>query len=99
MAVDGTWKLIVNTPMGPQESTLNLTTSGTTVTGTQMAPNGGSATIDEGSVNGDQIAWQASIQRPMPMTLKFSGKVEGDTITGTVKLGMFGSQSFTGTRA
>jgi hypothetical protein len=99
MAVDGTWKLIVNTPMGAQESTLNLTSSGGTLTGTQAAPNGGSASIEEGSVNGDQVSWKASIQRPMPMTLTFNGTVEGDTISGTVKLGMFGSAGFTGSRA
>ncbi len=99
MAVDGTWKLIVNTPMGAQESTLVLSSSGNTLTGNQMAPNGGSAPIEEGSVNGNDVSWQASIQRPMPMTLKFSGTVDGDTISGTVKLGMFGSAGFTGTRA
>jgi hypothetical protein len=34
----------------------------------------------------------------MPMTLQFSGTVDGDKITGQVKLGMFGSASFAGTR-
>ena len=33
MAVDGTWKLVVNTPMGSQESTLVITSSGGTLTG------------------------------------------------------------------
>jgi hypothetical protein len=35
----------------------------------------------------------------MPMTLEFSGTVDGDNMTGEVKLGMFGTQSFSGTRA
>jgi hypothetical protein len=99
MAVDGTWKLVVNTPMGPQESTLNLTSSGGTLTGTQVAPNGGSATIEEGTVDGNEVSWKASISKPMAMTLQFSGTVEGDTISGKVKLGMFGSSGFSGTRA
>ena len=34
MAVDGTWKLVVNTPMGAQESTLVVQSSGGTLTGT-----------------------------------------------------------------
>jgi hypothetical protein len=99
MAVDGTWKLIVNTPMGAQESTLTLSTAGGTLSGTQSAPNGGSKDIEDGSVSGNDVSWKASISKPMPMTLQFSGTVDGDTISGTVKLGMFGSAGFSGTRA
>lgn len=99
MAVDGTWKLTVNTPMGTQESTLVIAASGATLTGTQSAGHGEGKPIEDGSVSGNDIAWSASISKPMPMTLKFSGTVDGDTIEGSVKLGMFGSASFTGVRA
>jgi hypothetical protein len=99
MAVDGNWKITVNTPMGPQDSTLSFTSNGTTLTGTQTAPNGGSAEISDGTVSGNEIAWKASITRPMALTLQFSGTVDGDTISGSVKLGMLGSASFSGTRA
>lgn len=99
MAVDGTWKLTVNTPMGSQESTLVVTSSGSTLTGTQNAGSGEGRPIDEGTVNGNTISWKSSISRPMPMTLEFSGVITGDTINGEVKLGMFGTQTFTGTRA
>jgi hypothetical protein len=99
MAVDGTWKLVVNTPMGAQESTLVISSSGGTLTGTQSAGSGEGRPIDEGIVKGNDIAWKAAITKPMPMTLEFSGTVEGDKITGSVKLGMFGSASFSGSRA
>jgi hypothetical protein len=99
MAVDGTWKLVVSTPMGAQESTLVVSTSGSTLTGTQSAGSGDGRPIDEGTVDGNDITWKASITKPMPMTLEFSGTVDGDSLTGSVKLGMFGSASFTGTRA
>ena len=33
------------------------------------------------------------------MTLEFSATVDGDAITGTVKLGAFGEAEFSGTRA
>lgn len=98
MAVDGTWKLVVSTPMGPHESTLELSSSGNTLTGRQSAGTGEGREIEEGTVNGDEIAWKASITKPMPLTLEFSGTIEGDKLTGQVKLGMFGSGSFTGTR-
>ena len=98
MAVDGTWKITVNTPMGPQDSTLTFSTAGNTLTGSQAAPNGQSADIIDGEVNGNDVSWKAEITRPMPMTLKFSGTVEGDNMSGSVKLGMFGSAGFTGNR-
>jgi hypothetical protein len=100
MAVDGTWKLVVNTPMGAQESTLVIQSSGGTLTGTQSAGSGGSGRpIDEGTVDGNDITWKASITKPMPMTLEFSGTVDGDKISGSVKLGMFGNAPFSGERA
>jgi hypothetical protein len=99
MAVDGTWKLTVNTPMGTQDSTLVIASSGGTLTGTQSAGHGEGKPIEDGAVNGNDISWKASITKPMAMTLTFNGTVEGDNISGSVKLGMFGSASFTGVRA
>jgi hypothetical protein len=99
MAVDGNWKITVNTPMGPQDSTLSFSTAGGGLTGTQGAPNGQSAEIMDGEVNGNEVSWKAAITRPMAMTLHFTGTVDGDRITGSVKLGMFGSASFSGNRA
>ncbi len=99
MAVDGTWNLVVNTPMGTQESTLVISSSGSTLTGTQSAGSGEGRPIEEGTVDGNDISWKAAITKPMPMTLVFTGTVDGDQLTGQVKLGMFGSASFTGSRA
>jgi len=99
MAVDGTWKLVVNTPMGAQESTLVISSSGSTLSGTQSAGSGEGRPIEDGTVDGDDITWKASISKPMPMTLEFSGTIDGDKIDGSVKLGMFGSAPFSGTRA
>ena len=99
MAVDGTWKLTVNTPMGAQESTLVISSAGASLSGTQSAGSGEGKPIDSGAVNGNTVSWKSSISRPMPMTLAFSGVVNGDSLTGSVKLGMFGSQQFTRVRA
>jgi hypothetical protein len=40
-----------------------------------------------------------SITQPMPLTLEFSGAVDGNAMSGTVQLGMFGSSPFRATRA
>ena len=94
MPVDGTWNIIVNSPMGAQPSTLNLTTDGAILTGTQNKQR-----IANGKVEGDTITWCNSITNPVPMTLEFAGKVDGDTLNGEVKAGAFGSFSFTGSRS
>jgi len=39
-----------------------------------------------------------SITNPMPLTLTFSGTVDGNTMRGTADTGMFGSFPFEGTR-
>jgi hypothetical protein len=98
MAVDGNWNLTLNTPMGERTATLNVASSGSTLTGTQAAE-GDSAEIFDGTVNGNDVSWKVSITNPMPLTLEFTGKVSGDSIAGDMGIGFMGSFAFTGTRA
>lgn len=98
MAVDGKWNLTINTPMGAQTSTLELSTSGGALAGTQTGAQGSQA-IENATVDGDEVGWSIDIVVPMPMTLSFKGKVEGDAISGTVTLGAFGDSTFMGERA
>ena len=99
MAVDGTWKLTVNTPMGAQESTLVISTAGGKATATQSAGSSEPRPVDDVTVSGNNVSWKASITKPMALTLEFNGSVDGDRMNGQVKLGMFGSQPFSGVRA
>jgi hypothetical protein len=98
MAVDGNWNLTMSTPMGERKATLSLKSSGGTLTGTQGAE-GNSTEIFDGTVSGDDVAWNISIINPMPLTLNFTGKVSGDGMSGEVGIGPMGSFPFTGTRA
>ena len=95
---DGVWETTVNSPMGAQKATLTLASEGGALTGT-MAGAQGSMEIDNGKVEDGKASWTANMTSPMPMTLEFSATVEGDEISGNVKLGAFGNASFTGTRA
>ncbi len=98
MAADGTWNLTLDTPMGERRSTLTLSTAGGTLTGSQEAE-GNTTDITDGSVAGDSVSWKVAITNPMPLTLSFSGTVDGNSISGSADTGMFGSFSFQGTRA
>jgi hypothetical protein len=97
MTADGNWNLVVVTPMGERQATLSARTDGNTLKGSQAA-DGNSAEIFDGTVDGNAVAWKVSIIDPMPMTLEFSGTVDGDKLSGSVTLGAFGSASFSGTR-
>ncbi|MCP5179205.1 MAG: hypothetical protein R3E84_08150 [Pseudomonadales bacterium] len=98
MSADGTWNTTMNTPMGAQQGTLTITTSGGTLTGKLKGAQGELELLD-GKVDGNNVSWKANITSPMAITLEFSATVDGDAMNGNVKLGMFGNSSFSGTRA
>ncbi len=98
MTADGTWNLTMETPMGERKATLDVKAEGGALTGKQSA-DGNSTNIYDGSVNGNEIAWKVDISQPMALTLEFTATIDGDKMSGSTKLGMFGTSSFTGTRA
>jgi len=98
MSVDGNWNITMNTPMGERQATLTLKSSGSTLTGTQAAE-AGTAEITDGKVDGNKVSWKVSITNPMPLTLDFSGVVNGDAIEGKMGVGFMGSFPFSGSRA
>ncbi len=98
MSADGTWNTTMNTPMGAQQGTLTLASDGGSLTGKLSGPQG-DIDLEDGTIDGDNLTWKASITTPMAMTLEFSATVSGDEISGNVKLGAFGDATFSGTRA
>jgi hypothetical protein len=97
MSADGTWNTTINTPMGAQNGTLVLSTDGGDLTGKMAGPQG-EMDIKDGNIDGETLSWKADITSPMPMTLEFTATVDGDDISGNVKLGAFGDAAFTGSR-
>ena len=97
MAVDGKWEIVINSPLGAQKASLDIATNGTALTATQQAAQG-SGPLENGKVDGNNVAWSAKISSPMPLTLDFTGTVDGDKLSGSVKAGSFGSFPFTGNR-
>lgn len=97
MAVDGTWNLTMQTPMGNREVKLVLTAEGPALAGEFQAPQGASPVT--GTADGEKLNFATDFTGAMgPMELKFEGTHEGDEISGTVQFGAFGSGPFTATR-
>ena len=96
MSADGKWKIIIKTPMGAQEVTADIKTDGGAFTATTEGPMG--AREIAGSVMGDTLAWSMDITNPLPLHVEFEAAVDGDRMSGTAKLGMFGAAPLTGER-
>lgn len=96
MGADGTWNMTMKTPMGEQAGTLTLSTDGGTLTGTMGGPQ--AMELENGTVDGDNLAWTVNMTSPMPITIEVTATVDGDAISGEAKLGAFGTAPFSGTR-
>ena len=94
--VDGSWDCTVKSPLGDQKMTLTVKTSGASWSGTVSGAMGSSDL--SGEANGDTISWKQQMTVPMPMTLDCQATADGDTRTGTVGAGAFGSFPLSGAR-
>lgn len=45
------------------------------------------------------FTWKAQVKVSRVFTFEFTGRIDGDSISGTVKLGPFGNAIFKGARA
>jgi carbon-monoxide dehydrogenase large subunit len=89
--------MVLATPMGDQAMTGTFKTDGEAVTGALAAPEGSQDFT--GTLVGNRLKFDLKVPKPMPMTLKYDITIEGDSMTGKVKLGMFGTAKLSGERA
>jgi hypothetical protein len=94
--LNGTYAFVANTPMGNQDMTLTITVDGLAFTGTSAGAMGSSDVA--GSVNGNTIVWKQPITVPMPLILDCEATIDGETISGTVDTGAFGTFPIKGTK-
>jgi len=98
MSFAGTWNIVMKTPMGDREIVMVMAEDGDSLSGT-MEADGNTIDVQNGKLADGRGTWKADLTQPMPITLEFDCAVDGDALDGTVKLGMFGSSSVSGTRA
>ena len=97
MAIDGTYKIVIESPLGNQQTTLTLKARGAVLDGSSESSLG-KATFT-GKVSGDEVSWDSEINSPIgKMLLSFKGKIKGADFTGEVKAGNFGTYHFQGKR-
>jgi hypothetical protein len=96
--VNGKWTAEFETPIGTQKYTFDLKIDGSTLTGKATSPRG-TQDIKEGKVNGDDISFveMADIQGQQ-MRIEYKGKINGDELKLTRKVGDFGQTEATAKR-
>jgi hypothetical protein len=99
MTVGGTYECVTKTPLGAQKGTLTIVPESADTFSGSIVGDLGAMDIKGGRISGNTLTWQMKMTMPMPMDLDCTATVDGDTITGEVKAGMFGSMSLSGTRS
>lgn len=79
----GTWKWSFTGQNGQtRETTLNLKLDGDKLTGT-ISGRGGETAIEEAKIKGEEISFQVTREfQGNKVTMKYNGKISGDTIKG-----------------
>jgi cytochrome P450 len=91
------WRMTLETPMGPQEMTLYLVREADGFTGRIDSPMGSEA-VKNGKIAANALSWTMDVKKPMPIKLSFEVQVQGASMTGHAKLGMFGKANLQGQR-
>jgi hypothetical protein len=99
MDTGGKWNLIIESPMGKQDVSIDVTSDDGRLTGT-LVNNGNklSSDIFDGTADGNQLRFKVKLQQ-IKVTLSFDTVVDGETMSGLVKAGMFGKFKVSGRRA
>src|SRR6185503_11071205 len=100
--VTGTWKAEFNTQRGLQKYTFTLKQDGTSVTGKANVERDGEkreAELKEGKVEGDTVTFVEPLKiQDNEVQITYTGKISGNEIKFTRKVGDFGSSEATAKR-
>ena len=95
--IDGDWKMVLSTPVGPQEIAGHFETDGASLSGYLSSAEGQQSFT--GTVEGNRVKFDLKVEKPLKITLKYDIAIEGDRLAGKVKMGIFGSAKLVGERA
>jgi hypothetical protein len=91
--VTGDWEMTITTPRGERTQDINFKQEGEKLTITMQGRRG--EVTAEGTVKGNEIEWTITRSTPRgEFTMTFTGKIDGDTMSGEVQMGNFGSSEW-----
>jgi hypothetical protein len=96
MSAIGSWQVTLVAPMATQEMLLRVLTLGENFSGVIESVMGNMNIT--GTVGGNRLHWVMDVKKPMRIKVTCEVVVEGDSLSGTAKLGIFGKATMTGIR-
>ena len=96
LSAAGNWKVTLSTPVGPQVIQLRIALDGARFSGRIDGPMGSHDIA--GEVGGNTLAWVMQVNKPVPVKVSFSVTVDGDSLSGYAKAGIFGKAPLHGER-
>ena len=95
--VSGSYTIAIETPNGNLDATLTMKQDGDKITGSVTSQLGESPIV--GTANENDVAFTMTLDRDgQSQVLKYSGKVEGDKISGSIDVGGQGELKFSGSK-
>ncbi|AII06251.1 hypothetical protein C8E05_3031 [Rhodococcus wratislaviensis] len=98
MSVDGTWNVVIATPIGKQRVELTFVTQDGELRGTARG-DAEEVPLTDPALDGNRLTWSQSITTPLRLHLKFDVVVEGDEMTGKSTAGRLPSSKVSGRRS
>lgn len=96
--VDGVWTASFDTQVGQQNYTYTFKADGEKLTGTAKN-NWGENKIEDGTIKDNDISFIENIEfQGQKITIKYTGKLNGDQISFTREVGTFATENFVAKR-
>jgi hypothetical protein len=93
--VTGDWEITVTSPRGERTSNMHIDQEGEKITVTMEGMRGGEMK-GEGTVKGNEIEWTVTLETQRgEFSITYSGKIEGNTMSGEAQMGDFGTMEWT----
>ena len=101
--VTGDWEMTLETPRGERTQAIHIEQNGekliVTMQGGMRGGQGGGEITAEGTIQGNKVEWSFSRNTPRgDFSIKYTGTVEGDTMTGEVSRGQSRTSPWTAKR-
>ncbi len=101
--VTGDWEMTLETPRGERTQAIHIEQDGekliVTMQGGMRGGQGGGEITAEGTIQGNKVEWSFSRNTPRgDFSIKYTGTVEGDTMTGEVSRGQSRTSPWTAKR-
>jgi hypothetical protein len=94
---DGTWTVNIATPIGKQQVVFWICSRAGCLEGTATQ---GSETVPflDAVADGPRLTWSQRVTKPLRLTIAFDVRVDGDSMSGVAKAGVFPASKLEGRR-